>query len=396
MSRLTVRAYNVHFGDAILVSVPDRDPKSKKETLRHVLIDVGNVLNEEGGDDSVFAPALEAILDAVHDAPIDLYVMTHEHLDHVQGLFHVETKGGVKDWKKRFRVEYAWLTASAAPDYYDTHPDAKVQKKKLQAEFERLRSVFERRSKALRGAARDAYVARFGPLLANNDPRNTAQCVQFLRTLARKKTTYVARGTSVKGKHPFKEAKFEILAPEEDTSSYYKGLVPAAASALASHAGRGGARPTPPPGVDATAFEELLEARERGSGDLLAIDKAANNTSIVFTLEWRGWKLLFPGDAELKSWRTMRDRGVLSPVHFLKVSHHGSHNGTPDEQVLDLVMKPSPSGKKRRKALVSTWDDTYGGIPHAPTNTKLEARCKLKSTLDDKTKPSVEQVFEAP
>ena len=394
MEALRVRVYNVHFGDAILVSVPDRDPKTKKETLRHILIDVGNVLNKEGGDDSVFAPAMKAILAEVGKKPIDLYVMTHEHLDHVQGLYHMAVKADPAHWAERFHVEYAWLTASAKSDYYKTHPKAKKQKKRLDAAFSRMRLAFEARAKSLRGSSRDLYLARFGPLLANNDSRNTGQCVEYLRTLARKKTTYVSRGAKLAGTHPFHEAKFEILAPEEDTSDYYKGLWASAPEPTASKAPAH--RPDPPPGVDATAFADLLDARERGSGDLLSIDQAANNTSVVFTLEWRGWKLLFPGDAELKSWKTMQAQGVLSPVHFLKVSHHGSHNGTPNEKLLDLVMKPSAAEKKKRKALISTWNDTYGGIPHAPTNAKLSARCTLKSMLDDKTKPYIEHVFEAP
>ena len=45
---------------------------------------------------------------------------------------------------------------------------------------------------------------------------------------------------------------------------------------------------------------------ESGLGDsMLFIDRAANNTSVVFAVEWRGWQLLFPGDAELASWATM-------------------------------------------------------------------------------------------
>ena len=51
MDTLRVRAYNVRFGDAILVTVPDRDPATDKTTTRHILIDVGNVLSKEGGDD---------------------------------------------------------------------------------------------------------------------------------------------------------------------------------------------------------------------------------------------------------------------------------------------------------------------------------------------------------
>ena len=394
MSKLSVRAYNVHFGDAILVTVPDRDPHTNVETVRHILIDVGNVLSGDGGDDSVFAPAMKAILDEVGKKPIDLYVMTHEHLDHVQGLYHMATKGDPTHWKQRFRVDYAWLTASAHEKYYEQHPEARKEKKRLDAAFQRLRLAFEAREMSLRGSARERHRARFGPLLANNNPRKTEECVAYLRQIAQEKTTYVARESKLAGTHPFREAKFEILAPEKDTSAYYKGLWATAPEAARSNGTTH--RPDPPAGVDATAFADLLDARERGFGDLFSIDKAANNTSVVFTLEWRGWKLLFPGDAEIKSWKTMRDQGVLAPVHFLKVSHHGSHIGSPDDAVLDLGMKPSASEKKKRKALISTWSDTYGGIPDEPTNAKLRERCTLKSMLDDKSKPYIEHVFEAP
>jgi hypothetical protein len=40
MDALRVRVYNVRFGDAILVSVPDKAPGGSPE-LRHILIDVG-------------------------------------------------------------------------------------------------------------------------------------------------------------------------------------------------------------------------------------------------------------------------------------------------------------------------------------------------------------------
>jgi hypothetical protein len=54
--------------------------------------------------------------------------------------------------------------------------------------------------------------------------------------------------------------------------------------------------------VDAGAFYDLVESRRRGFEDnLLAIDAANNNTSVVLLLEWRGWRLLFPGDAEVRS-----------------------------------------------------------------------------------------------
>lgn len=35
-----------------------------------------------------------------------------------------------------------------------------------------------------------------------------------------------------------------------------------------------------------------------------------------------------------------------------------------------------------REHVISTWDDTYSGIPHDPTNDTLRSRARLRSTLD--------------
>jgi hypothetical protein len=78
----------------------------------------------------------------------------------------------------------------------------------------------------------------------------------------------------------------------------------------------------------------------------------------------------------------MNREGVLKPVHFLKVSHHGSHNGTPADGIFDAILPPvAPDGRKR-EAAISTWTDTYNGIPHTPTNSRLASRATLHSTLD--------------
>ena len=391
MDELRVRAYNVRFGDAILVTVPDRDAATGKTTTRHILIDVGNVLNKEGGADTVFKPALDDVIKELGGRPLDLYVMTHEHLDHVQGLFYCATRGfPAGELEQKLKVDYAWLTASAAKNYYDTHSQAQKQKKAFLDTYARIR---------LHLAAAPSDVATcFEMLLANNDPASTGQCVDYLRGLARKKTTYVYRGRRLTGTHPFKEAKFKIWGPEEDTSDYYRGLLPVAVGltpvTAAGTIGTAPGRPLPPSGVDAEAFYNLVEMRQRGFVDnLLAIDRAANNTSVVFSLQWRGWKLLFPGDAELASWKMMQAQGVLEPVHFLKVSHHGSHNGTPDGDVLEAFLPLKAPDKRARRALISTWRDTYSGIPHTLTNKKLKDRCTLISMLDKDTVPYVQWSF---
>jgi len=367
---LRVRLYNIRFGDAVLVTFPDNG------TTRNILIDVGNVLSGKGGDDSVFKPVVEAIKAELGGNPLDLYVMTHEHMDHIQGLPYAKEKAQIE-----LDVDFAWITASAAPDYYDTHPNAKKKKLEAVAAYEQIAAYLQ--------AAPDK---KLEGLMLNNNPRSTADCVSYLRGLPGK-TTFVYRGVPLDGTHPFEEAKLSVWGPEEDTSSYYRSLQPVALGVTAATAeGDGGpgedAKPTivtpsPPAGVDVGAFYNLVESRRTGLHDnMLAIDKAANNTSIVFMLEWRGWKLLFPGDAEQESWRMMDEQNVLEPVHLLKIAHHGSWNGTPQGAILDKILPPVAPDARKRYAVVSTCLDTYSGVPDSTTLTTLGARAELHSTLD--------------
>ncbi|MFH1086507.1 MAG: hypothetical protein V1772_12190 [Chloroflexota bacterium] len=351
--RVRIRTYGVRFGDAILISVPDED-ESGAPLARHILMDVGNVLSGEGGADAVFAPVIADISRELGGRPLDLYVVTHEHMDHVQGLYHAAVRLGL-----RLDVDYAWLTASAAPDYYneDKHPDARRRRPEMLAAYDDI-------ARYVQAAPEDA-TAWAQAMLLNNNPRSTEQCVDYIRGLARH-TAYVYRGCELAGTHPFRAAQFAIWAPEEDTADYY-GLLQPMALGLAPQANARRApsftEVLPPAGVDAGAFYNLVDARCRGYGDnLLAIDRAANNTSVVMALEWRGRRLLFTGDAEQRSWRAMASASVLAPVDFLKVSHHGSHTGVPAEDLIEQLL-PAAGDARARVAVVSTYPDTYAGVP---------------------------------
>jgi len=376
LSRLCVRAYNVRFGDAILVTVPDRGADGI-EVTRHILIDVGNVLSGAGGIDEVFRDVVDDVRRRLDGRPLDLYVMTHEHLDHVQGLPSAARSG------REFAVDHAWLPASSEPGYFERFAKARRQKELALSAYERIRTAV-----AERGLASAPHVAS---LLANNDPASTASCVAYLQGMATKRTTYVHRGVRLRSgvHHPFQEARLSIWAPEQDTSAYYGRLAPFSTAPRARAL-------RPPPGVDAAAFDDLMRYLESGLGDsMLCIDRAANNTSVVFALEWRGWRLLFAGDAELASWAAMAEHGVLKPVNLLKVAHHASHNGTPPEAVLDAVLPPHREGVRKRCALVSTWPDTYSGVPDENTMSRIGRRVdEIVSTRSVATGDAVTIEFE--
>jgi beta-lactamase superfamily II metal-dependent hydrolase len=357
VSQLTITAYNVRFGDAILITIPDRSPDG--EVVRHILIDFGNVLTDTGEKDQIFHAVASNILKRLDGRTLDLYIMTHEHMDHVGGLPHARNLG------LDIPVDYAWLTASARLGYYGRFPEAKKRLDLCYRQYEQIHLAVK-----AQGLLAAAPIRAF---LENNHSNSTSVCVDYLRNIAAKKASYVHRTFRlIPGRHhPFNEARLSIWAPELDTTLYYrrmKPLVPSKGNAAAP-------RLRPPPGVDPNGFRKLILFLEHGIGDnILAIDQAANNTSLVFALEWRGWRLLFLGDAELKSWLTMSRHRQLKPVHFVKVSHHASQNGTPPDQILERILPLEPRDDRPRSALISTWPDTYSGVPDELTIRRLQSR----------------------
>lgn len=74
-----------------------------------------------------------------------------------------------------------------------------------------------------------------------------------------------------------------------------------------------------------------------------------------------------------------RRRPGYMPVHFLKVSHHGSHTGLPAGNLVDNMLPRLPTDGRRRRAVVSTYLDTYKDVPDKDLlDTELSPRCDLQ------------------
>jgi len=400
MDKLVLRAYPVRFGDAFLITVPDKGPNGQLKT-RHILIDVGNSFSKEGGKDDVFDAVISDILKVLNGSPLDLYVLTHEHMDHTQGL-HYANKYHIpdNDLKDKLNVQYSWITASAKDNYYENHKDAERGKLAMERMYWSIHNYLNHLK-----AEKEEIPSSIEDMMFINNPRCTKDNVDYIKQLT-PNTFFVHRDTEISGNmHSFQELRFEIWAPEEDTSLYYGRINPLA---LDKKAGKEETKTyaapdlIPPPGVDAGAFFRLANSRRDFYENLLAIDKAANNTSIVLCLEWRGWRLLFTGDAEEKSWMMMEAQKVFKPVHFFKISHHGSHNGTPEPDILDKVFPPGPpSDGRNRAALVSTYFNTYSGVPDEATLALFDPelpidqrRCEKLYVLNEKVPLAVPVIIE--
>ncbi len=372
MTDLEIHAYNVGFGDAILVKIPRERPESDHEFWT-ILIDGGNAFAKAGGDDDLLLTAMEEIHEETGGS-LDLYIMTHEHLDHVQGPLLLHKKKG-----KAFTARHVWMTSSAEPGYYEAHPDAKERRRLAEQALEIIET-----QKALLSMTDQT---KMNLLLALNNYRSTKDCVTHIREHipdAPDDVHYIhadLKRRPIARSHGIPDVEIEVWAPEEDTSSYYGRIRPLT---MAAAAGNGSAplrpaNPVPPPGVAMADFYRLVRSRESGFfGNALMIDKAGNDSSIVFLVKWKGRRLLFAADAEERSWHHIRKRIALEKVDFLKISHHGSRNGTPRD-LLDVLLG-EPGASPKTKALVSTAPEQYPGVPDDALMSELGERCELHDT----------------
>lgn len=381
---IRIRTYQVQFGDCFLVTVPDG------KTTRHLLVDFGSAPGT-GGTKERFLRIGKNIKEET-GGHLDVLIMTHEHLDHMEGFY---AERNILD---DMTIDHIWMSLPSDPDYYKKYKNAKILKK-IRAQADRLAAELSLRKTAL--------APSFRALLRNN--LSNRDRIDYLREMSKKnhhtRIHYLARGHSL-GRKPFRSIKGTVLAPEKDVSIYYGGggadtLAGLAATLNAAASGGdtepwsfpGVKRVKEPPNLSRTDWKRLRENIQGGAVEAMrTIDKARNNTSLVFLLEIGNKRLLFPGDAELESWEVMARKSAkyLKPVDFLKVSHHGSHNGTP----LDLLDTLLPKNRKSKATvIVSTKDKVYGTVNPVPDSgllKELGKRCRKLISTQDLTAPWVD------
>lgn len=382
---LLVRSYNVGLGDCIYVRVPDAGrPK-------HLLIDCGNKYGTADALGAAIAD-LRANLPVEDGTPtLDLLVATHAHEDHVKG-FDPELFQGL-------RIRRIWLSAAMNPD----HPQAEGTQALVGFAEQELRRLTDSEHRGLAAWAVD--------LLALSKADGMDSLRQDLPAANGIAPLYVHADTPAAELALFEDpgVTLRILGPMQDVDGYYLGEVLEdlrALQALRDEAGTpaGGGRSADPRPENVSPEDFDLLRRSLGGGALAFVLKSGelvNNTSVVLLLEWRGRRLLFVGDAEVKtayggefregksngSWNVMwaKQREALSrPVDFLKVGHHGSHNATPwttkllkgkphpVNRLLDALLPPVAAGEEvpERYAVVST--ERTGGYPTIPSPELME------------------------
>ncbi len=331
---LLVRVYKVGCGDCIFVRIPD------KERPYHLLIDCGNFFLKNDPDD--LKPALEdvksllneEIVPVSHRGHLDLLVATHEHYDHMVGF------DSSADIFKTIEVDRVWLPVAMKPDHPEAH-----QFRAFQAEVQKAinRFVNDRElnlNPSLRSALEMMSASKEEAItaLTKDIPDNSGiQPSYVYRGFEGDLSEQDAGKTLLDFKDP--ETKLSVLAPENEIDKSYLGHGFGVLQDLGEEEGAYALVPKDqridlPANISMREFRELKNELQYAS--LLAASQSGevvNNTSVVLLLEWKGRRLLFPGDAEQKSWKLMwkNAKTQLQSVDFLKVAHHGSCTGTPND-----------------------------------------------------------------
>jgi metallo-beta-lactamase superfamily protein len=355
----------VGFGDCFLVSLPVEDGH------RHVLIDCGV---HPQGDIRTFGRVFADIA-AVTGKRLALAVATHEHADHISGFgrFEQELRG--------FAVDAIWM--SWAMDLQDARASS-LRKARLALAGE-LEQHFAARGASpaarsallnLRGNERAMASLRSGFHGATEDVRylQGGEKPPPLPSLPRLAATVLGPPRDdefLKKMNPPKSQRYVRL--DRGARVLVNGVSPF--DGKYRREAREGRRLYGFPATSARGDLSEKELREMAAQSLdglaFTLDSIANNTSLVLLFEYRGRRLLFPGDAQWGNWKSWIEQpesaALLEQVDFLKVAHHGSHNATPRD-ALERMTTGAFS------AMVSTQSLPWPSIPQSQLMTRLKKK----------------------
>jgi len=387
---VTLRPYNVGFGDCFLLSF--HYPGGARS--RHILIDFGsNRLPQNAARNHMLKVANTIKKDC--GGKLDVVIATHRHKDHISG-FATNKKGTapgdviasckpsivIQPW-----TEDPTLPADAVSPHAEAHHHFSAALSQMQQFASAVVDEMPRRafgwSTNLISKARNNADSAKNPSARNN-----------LNHMAPSKL-YVKRGDKLDLSKELPGVKVTVLGPptlEDGTLTYASNskeywLSVRNAWATQRYSQQVSKLPESIPiearwFVNASKRVHLEETQQL----VTLVDSFLNNTSVVLLFEAAGKKLLFPGDAQLENWRGVLDNEklsqLLSDVDVYKVGHHGSRNATPKRLWEKFKYRSKDEKKKRLRTVMSTMAGVYQDTNEVPRKT-LVAALKAESKLYD-------------
>jgi hypothetical protein len=401
--KVTVRTYQVGFGDCFLLTFH----YAKGE--RHVLVDFGSTRlpgrptakgKKAGSGDKYMARVADDIKQRVGKNLVAV-IATHRHKDHISGF---ATKDGTAsgDIIRSCKPKLVLMPWTEQPDLARnaTAPGPTGAAKGFVQGLLQMHDVAQNALEVLKVAR-----GQFGPshlkeieFIADDNLANLS-AVKNLTSMGKPLYLYYGKRPSAL-ERLLPGVKIDVLGPptlkqtesiktqaarDPDEFWHLQSLASARASLNKKKLfGRHASYASIPP--DARWLCDRID--RLGSNQLLgivrALDKAMNNTSLILLFNVGKKRLLFPGDAQIETWRhalleakdAKANQKKLATTDFYKVGHHGSLNATP-HTLWDLFEKrKSNRPTTKLKSVVSTLPGVHGNSARkteVPRRTLLEA-----------------------
>lgn len=355
-AELSVRMYNVGFGDCFLIRYPAEDGE------RRMLIDCG--FHSQGKGKFSDREIVEQIKEDLDGKGLHVVVATHRHQDHISGF-------GETDLWADVGVEEVWLPFTANPDNEQDEPALRAWQGLMNAASGLCdaNGVLTPAAAATLGSRDPVEQAAVAFMLWN--ARSNAPAIEnLLRGFKRSDgRPSLRRFLPGKGDYPttfetraLPGAKVHVLGPPTDPAMRRNKKVPSTWAFDVAALGTSTSSFDSPfseewrvPAATISArrpfLDKSLEAIRLFNDDLMyaasALDGFLNGESLVLVLEVGQARLLLPGDAEVGTWMTILANPtaleLAASATFVKVGHHGSHNATPLTFVREHLAENTPA-----------------------------------------------------
>jgi hypothetical protein len=404
----TLRAYQVGFGDCLLLTFHYPQLNTKAAFDRHILIDFGSSSPPKNASKSHFIRVAKDIADECK-GKLDAVVVTHRHLDHISGFAPGTDGQGTGEIIAALKPDVVIQPWTEDPD---AQKDALGPTTKQDPGFAQIRSLVNmnafagsvleetRRLEGKLGARRLEQLE----FLGRENLKNEA-AVRNLMEMG-KNRFYVYHGSRSGLETLLPGVKVHVLGPP--TLKQSTGIRKQRAKdqeefwQLQAAAGRrfvAGARPLfpgalvckgeRPPPFARWLIGRMLALRADQLLEIVRIlDEQMNNTSVILLFETANGCLLFPGDAQIENWsyalkespRSKDIRALLAATSLFKVGHHGSGNATP-KTLWGLFQKRGSKAKTDRlQSVLSTKKGKHNGVPQEKLVAALESETACKTT----------------
>ncbi|MDQ3690497.1 MAG: hypothetical protein M3406_10770 [Chloroflexota bacterium] len=329
-SALRLRAYQVGFGDCLLLSFSYPRPVDSGRDKRHILIDFGSTRLGRGFP-SLAQTAAQIAEDC--EGHLDAVVISHRHKDHL---------GAFGD--RRAAPILRKLAPEVVIRSWTEHPDATDNEGK--AELSLLEALADGEDGATRIVARAKRTGRHRRsnlvTFAADAIRNEA-AVTALHELANGRGEYLWAGERTRLSELLPGVRVDVIGPPKphqwsevqrqaaDHAQYWAIARKQASRYLSASPITAQAGPL------RWIVNKLREDENEAMLSLVRwLDDAMNNTSLILLFSVGRHTLLFGGDAQIENWgwalnaKPSSSLGRrLDAVDLYKVGHHGSRNGTP-------------------------------------------------------------------